>query len=81
MKPERAERERDRIDRAARARILAAIERLAADPSAADIRKLAGRANEWRLRVGGYRVRFALDDQAGAIVVLHMRPRASAYRE
>ena len=39
-----AERERDRLERTARARVLTAVERLAINPGTADIRKLAGQA-------------------------------------
>jgi mRNA-degrading endonuclease RelE of RelBE toxin-antitoxin system len=43
------------------------------------VRKLG--AQEWRLRVGDWRVRFDRDDEAQAIVVLRVLPRGRAYRE
>ena len=61
-------------------RILLALERLAADPSQCDIRKLQGSEDEWRLRVGEWRVRF-LYAPDGTIVVLRVLPRATAYRD
>jgi mRNA interferase RelE/StbE len=36
---------------------------------------------EWRLRVGDWRVRFDRDDEARVIVVLRVLPRGRAYRE
>ena len=36
--------------------VLAALERLVNNPGTADLRKLTGRPNEWRLRVGRWRV-------------------------
>jgi mRNA-degrading endonuclease RelE of RelBE toxin-antitoxin system len=40
-----------------------------------------GGADEWRLRVGTWRVRFAFDPQTHTIVVLRVLPRDRAYRE
>jgi mRNA-degrading endonuclease RelE of RelBE toxin-antitoxin system len=46
-----------------------------------DVNKLAGRPNEWRLRVGSWRVTFTYDRAAGELVVLAVEPRGSAYRD
>jgi mRNA-degrading endonuclease RelE of RelBE toxin-antitoxin system len=35
---------------------------------------------EYRLRVGAWRVRFRVDRQAGALIVLRVLPRGKAYR-
>lgn len=67
------------VDPANRRRVADALERLAADPYAGDIRKLAG-TNEWRLRVGDLRVRFLRDAAARTIVVRQVLPRDRAYR-
>ncbi len=45
-----------------------------------DMRKLRGRDDEWRLRVGDWRVRFRFDSQSGNVVVLRVLPRGRAYR-
>jgi mRNA interferase RelE/StbE len=58
-----------------------AIDRLAAGPRYGDVRKLQGKENEWRLRVGGWRVRFRPDFRARVIFVLHVLARGGAYRE
>ena len=43
-----------------------------------DLRHLSGvRGDEWRLRVGDYRIRFAMHD--GDMVILHVRHRSHAY--
>ena len=65
-------REREAIGRA--------LDALADDPGAANIRKLAGRGNRWRLRVGDWRVLLDLDNAAGVILVTDVRPRGRAYR-
>jgi mRNA interferase RelE/StbE len=57
------------------------LDRLAADPGSTDLKKLKGQQNEWRIRVGSYRVRFTFDRHSGAIRVLRILPRAGAYRK
>jgi mRNA interferase RelE/StbE len=74
----RAEHDLRRLDPPVRERVLAALEALVADPPTGDVARLAGGA-EWRLRVGDWRVRFSLDDEATAVVVLRVLPRGRAY--
>jgi len=62
-------------------RIRAAIDALEEFPNAGDIRKMQGGAEEWRLRVGDWRVRFALGRETRTIVVLRVLPRDKAYRD
>ena len=64
-----------------RGRISDAIDGLAEDPMRGDLKKLAGEAGEWRLRVGSYRIRFRIDRTRGAAVVLRVLPRDEAYRD
>ena len=45
-----------------------------------DVVKLSGR-EEWRLRVGDWRVRLRLDRDQLAVVVLRVLPRGRAYRD
>jgi mRNA interferase RelE/StbE len=75
----RANRDIERLDRPVRRRVLCGIERLAADPAAADIRTLSGRP-ESRLRVGSWRVLFELDRTSKTIYVKRVLPRGQAYR-
>lgn len=74
-------RELRRIPANVARRIMGRIERVAADPQAADnnVSKLKGRP-EMRLRVGDWRVLFTLDETARVITVLHVAPRGSVYR-
>ena len=53
-----AERDMSQLFESDRETIIQAIDKLAQDPSLVDIRKLKGHKNEWRLRVGQWRVRF-----------------------
>ena len=70
-----ARRDLRRLDAQVRARVLAAIERVATNDPRTDIRKLAG-ADEHRLRVGDWRVRFRRDAASRELRVL---PRGRAY--
>jgi mRNA interferase RelE/StbE len=61
-----------------RTAVVEAIDRLLNDPGGADIKKLGG--SEWRLRVGRWRVRFEMDNQAGLLRILRVLARKEAYR-
>ena len=63
------------------ARIRAAIDALSDGLGTGDIKKLRGRENEWRLRVGSWRVIFSPDFAARLIFILHVHPRGRAYRD
>jgi mRNA interferase RelE/StbE len=74
-----ARRDLRRLDPPVRRRIVDALDQFVANPRAADTRKLAG-GDEWRLRVGDWRVRFNFDDNAHVIVVTRVLPRGRAYK-
>ncbi len=67
------------LDGQAAGRIRAGVLRLA-DTGQGDVLKLQGHSQEWWLRVGDYRVRFAFDRQAQVIRVLRVRHRRESYR-
>jgi len=75
----RAQRDLARLDRPTRERIVAAVLRLA-ETRQGDVIKLAGKQPpEYRLRVGGWRVRFAWDQGSGVLIVLHVFNRGQGY--
>ena len=76
----RAERDLKGLSARDQGRIRAGIDSLTEFPTKGDLSKLQGRDNEWRLRVGGWRVRFELDRADRIIVVLRILPRGRAYR-
>lgn len=73
-----ARRDLRRLDPPICKRVVDALDRFVGDPHAADIQKLTGN-DEWRLRVGNWRVRFDFDDEAHTIVVTRVLPRGRAY--
>ena len=77
----RAERELKGLQSPDQARIREALDGLTDFPRQGDLRKLRGREEEWRLRVGDYRVRFTPDSRNRVISILRVLPRSQAYRE
>ena len=77
----RAERGLDKLPLDDRLRVRNAIDSLATGLAGRDVLKLRGKENEWRLRVGRWRIRFRPDFKAHVLVVLTVSPRSSAYRD
>ena len=73
-----ARRELRRLDPPVQRRIVEALDRLTGEPAQGDVVKLAGSDDEWRLRVGDWRVRFTRSPD-GQIQVLRILPRGRAY--
>ena len=61
-------------------RIVAMSERLAAEPRPVGARKLQGVADLWRVRVGDYRIVYAINDAEHIIDVRVVRHRKDVYR-
>lgn len=76
----RAARDLRHLDPPVRRRVFDALERLVGEPPSGDVVKLSG-SEEWRLRVGDWRVRFEGDPSARVIYVLRVLPRGRAYRD
>ncbi len=77
----RAEKDLKRLPLSDQARVRAAIDILAQSTRGGDRKKLKGMHDEWRLRVGRWRIRFTVDRYARAITLLHVLSRGGAYRE
>jgi len=76
----RAERDLERLDKRSQETILRRIREAAADPASADLAKLAGRVDEWRIRVGSWRIIVELNTHTGQMLVTRIVPRRDAYR-
>lgn len=76
---DRARKDLRRIDPPARKRILNAIARLAQGAElTGDVKRLRG-SDEYRLRVGDWRVRFERGDRERTVVIVRVLPRGRAY--
>jgi mRNA interferase RelE/StbE len=62
-------------------RILPKIEELATDPFPPQSIKLKGSEQLYRVRVGDYRIVYAVDAEASRILIYHVRHRREVYRD
>jgi mRNA interferase RelE/StbE len=50
------------------------------NPRPSGVKALRGQEGLWRIRVGGYRVVYQIDDRLRLVTVTRVRPRATVYR-
>ena len=62
-------------------KISEAIDKLASNPRPAGVRKLKGRKNEWRVKVGRYRILYAIYDSDKYILIYRITQRKEVYRK
>ncbi len=53
---------------------------LAENPRPEGVVKLKGYDDEYRIRIGDYRVRYEIDDEESIVVLLHCKHRKDVYR-
>jgi mRNA interferase RelE/StbE len=75
-----AEKDLARLSSAIYDRVIVAIQVLATDPRPPGCRKLAGSKNDWRIRVGDYRVVYEIADEIRVVRVNRVRHRREVYR-
>jgi mRNA interferase RelE/StbE len=75
-----AEKDLSRLSAGIHDRMIAAIRGLAKNPRPTGCRKLAGTDNDWRIRVGDYRVIYEIADDIRAVRVNRIRHRGEVYR-
>ena len=76
----RAEKVLYHLPRDLLARVRAAINDQANAPRPDGCKKLAGYDNFYRIRVGDWRISYAIEDELLIILVLEVSPRGDAYR-
>jgi mRNA interferase RelE/StbE len=74
-----AKKELDQLPKKTAQRILQAIRRLVDEPRPRGCKKLAGQNNAYRIRVGDYRVIYAVFDESITVFVVRIRHRKDAY--
>jgi mRNA interferase RelE/StbE len=75
-----ARKELEALDAAIVRRIFPRIESLAKDPRPRGCLKLQGEEHLWRIRVGYYRIIYAIDAEKQKIDIIAVRHRRDAYR-
>lgn len=76
-----AEKALRRLPREVLSRVDRLILRLADDPRPAGCKKLKGYENLYRLRVGNWRIVYAVEDDKLIVLVIEISPRGQVYRE
>ena len=74
-----AQRELDALDNAVFARIDRKIVTLADNPRPSGCKKLRGHKDQWRIRVGDWRVVYFIDDQAKLVTITRVAHRREVY--
>jgi mRNA interferase RelE/StbE len=69
-----------KIPRRERERLLDALLAMSADPYAGDVVKLKGSLEGYRLRVGRWRILFAVDADAHKVIIAGIGPRGDVYK-
>ena len=62
------------------ARIVPSLENLADNPRPHGCQKLKGGDNEWRIRIGDYRVVYVIDDAKSSVEITRVRHRREVYQ-
>ena len=75
-----AERDLRRLPEEIHVRLIEVISALASNPRPKGAKKLAGSKNDWRIRVGDYRVLYEIADAIRVVRVYRVRHRREAYR-
>lgn len=77
----KAEKILKRLDGDTLERIRRSIRGLAIDPRPVGVKKLTGHDNLYRVRVGDWRILYAIEDDRLIVLVLEISTRGGAYRD
>jgi mRNA interferase RelE/StbE len=61
-------------------RLESAIENLEIQPRPSGCKKLKGRNNTWRVRVGDYRILYGINDSLKIVIIYRIRHRKEVYQ-
>ena len=75
-----AEKDLKKLSSEVRSRAVAALQSLAKNPRPAGSRKLAGSENDWRIRVGDYRIVYEIADEIRIVRINRVRHRKDVYK-
>ena len=79
MLSSQAKRELNRLHGDLHRRLVSSIEHLIEKPRPRGCRKIQGKENEWRIRVGEYRIIYAVDDSEKKILIHRIGHRRNVY--
>jgi len=78
--PKPVQKQLDSLPDDMRERIIEKIVLLAENPRPEGVVKLKGYENEYRIRIGDYRVRYEIKDEESVVLLLHCKHRKDVYR-
>ncbi|HEY9848742.1 MAG TPA: type II toxin-antitoxin system RelE/ParE family toxin [Leptolyngbyaceae cyanobacterium] len=79
--PKPVQKQLDNLPEDVRSRIVEKVVSLGEEPRPPGVKKLKGFENEYRVRVGDYRVRYEVNDETSTVIVLHCKHRRDIYRK
>lgn len=74
-----AEKDLDALDSSVAKRIIAHLLLLEENPRPAGVKKLFGKNDVWRMRVGDWRVIYGISDERKEVIIYRVRHRSAAY--
>jgi mRNA interferase RelE/StbE len=75
-----AENDLKRLPTSISHRIIPQIKTLGENPRPSGCRKITGSKNDWRIRIGDYRIIYEIDEKAKAVRIMRVRHRREVYR-
>ncbi len=75
-----AQRELDKLERTIARRIVAALRQLEVEPRPHGVKKLAGKADLYRVRVGDFRIVYTIEDDKLIVLVVKIADRKQIYK-
>jgi mRNA interferase RelE/StbE len=76
----KAERDLKKLPAEVFNRIIPQLKALAKKPKPSGCRKITGSQNDWRIRIGDYRVIYEIDEEEKVVKVMRIRHRKDVYR-
>lgn len=77
----RAEKDIKRLEAPLFTKITTRIKELSNTPHPQGSRKITGSQNDWRIRIGDYRILYEIDNKTKTIKVMRVKHRREAYRD
>ncbi|GAA1688802.1 type II toxin-antitoxin system RelE/ParE family toxin [Glycomyces endophyticus] len=77
---EEASKGLSKLDKQVQKRILLAVDKLRTNPRPDGVKKLKGGSNEWRIRVGDWRIVYEIHDGRLVVIVLDVDHRSKVYK-
>ena len=75
-----AERDLKKLPKKMFDRVVLCVKSLSQNPKPPGTRKIVGSTNDWRIRIGDYRVIYEIDEEVREVKIMRIRHRRESYR-